>query len=447
MSPEFLTVAMFATLIIAITLGHPLAYTLAAVATLFGLLDSGGDVAGLFNMFANNAWGLMNNYTLVAIPLFILMAQLLDRSKVADELFETLFVVLGGLKGGLGLAVVVVCTVFAATTGIIGASVVAMGLLATPALMKKDYQKEMSAGIICAAGTLGILIPPSIMMVVYGGLTGMKETSVGNLFAGAIFPGLLLAGLYFAYILIRCNINPQLGPPITKEEASKWSATQKIVLTLKSLIPPMALILAVMGTILAGIATPTEAAALGAFGAMILAIANKKFNWTVLKESAHATMSTTAMVMMLFIGGKFFSTVFLSMGGGDVVADVLVGSGMSRWAVLFIMMAIVFLMGMFIDWAAILLVTVPIFMPIAMELDFNPLWFSILLCVNLQTSFLTPPFGYALFYFKGVAPEGYTMGHIYRGIIPFVLLQILGMIVLGLFPGLVTWLPSIFFGN
>ncbi|MFW2367675.1 MAG: TRAP transporter large permease subunit, partial [Desulforhopalus sp.] len=205
MSPEILTVAMFATLIVAITFGHPLAYTLAAVATLFGLIDNGWDVAGLFDMFANNAWGLMNNYVLVAIPLFILMAQLLDRSKVADELFETLFVVLGGLKGGLGLAVVVVCTVFAATTGIIGASVVAMGLLATPALMKKEYQKEMSAGIICAAGTLGILIPPSIMMVVYGGLTGMKETSVGNLFAGAIFPGLLLASLYFAYILIRCN--------------------------------------------------------------------------------------------------------------------------------------------------------------------------------------------------------------------------------------------------
>jgi len=447
MSPEILTVAMFATLIVAITLGHPLAYTLAAVATLFGLIDNGGDVASLFNMFANNTWGLMNNYVLVAIPLFILMAQLLDRSKVADKLFETLFVVLGGLKGGLGLAVVVVCTVFAATTGIIGASVVAMGLLATPALMKKNYQKEMSAGIICAAGTLGILIPPSIMMVVYGGLTGMKETSVGNLFAGAIFPGLLLASLYFGYILIRCNINPKLGPPISKEEASKWSPLQKTILTLKCLIPPMALILAVMGTILAGVATPTEAAALGAFGAMILAIANKKFNWTVLKESAHATMSTTAMVMMLFIGGKFFSTVFLSMGGGDVVADVLVGSGMNRWSILFIMMAIVFLMGMFIDWAAILLVTVPIFMPIAMELDFNPLWFSILLCVNLQTSFLTPPFGYALFYFKGVAPEGFTMGHIYRGILPFVMLQILGLIILGFFPGIVTWLPSIFFGT
>jgi tripartite ATP-independent transporter DctM subunit len=447
MSPEILTVAMFGTLILAITLGHPLAYTLAAVATLFGLIDNGFDVAGLFDMFANNAWGLMNNYVLVAIPLFILMAQLLDRSKVADELFETLFVVLGGLKGGLGLAVVVVCTVFAATTGIIGASVVAMGLLATPALMKKGYQKEMSAGIICAAGTLGILIPPSIMMVVYGGLTGLKETSVGNLFAASILPGLLLASLYFIYILIRCTINPKLGPPISKEEASKWSMTQKIVLTLKSLLPPMALILAVMGTILAGVATPTEAAALGALGALVLAIFNGKFNWQVMKESAHATMSTTAMVMMLFIGGKFFSTVFLSMGGGDVVADVLVGSGMNRYAVLLIMMGIVFLMGMFIDWAAILLVTVPIFMPIAMELDFDPLWFSILLCVNLQTSFLTPPFGYALFYFKGVAPEGYTMGHVYRGIMPFVLLQILGLIILAVFPPIITWLPNLFFGS
>ena len=446
MSPEILTVAMFATLIVSIVLGHPLAYTLAAVATLFGLIDNGWDVAALFDMFANNAYGLMENYVLVAIPLFILMAQLLDRSKVSDELFESLYVVLGGLKGGLGLAVVVVCTVFAATTGIIGASVVAMGLLATPALMKKGYQKEMSAGIICAAGTLGILIPPSIMMVVYGGLTGMKETSVGNLFAGAILPGLLLAGLYFGYILVRCNINPKLGPPISKEESAKYSGAQKMAMTLKSLIPPMALILAVMGTILAGIATPTEAAALGALGALILAIVSRKFSWQVMKESAYATMSTTSMVMMLFIGGKFFSTVFLSMGGGDVVADLLIGSGLNRYAVLIIMMGIVFIMGMFIDWAAILLVTVPIFMPIAMELDFNPLWFSMLLCVNLQTSFLTPPFGYALFYFKGVAPEDYTMGHVYRGIMPFVMIQLVGLGLLAMFPGIVTYLPELFFG-
>ena len=286
MSLEMMTLAMFGVLILVICTGLPLAYCLAGVAVLFGLIDNGWNVPGLFDMFANNAWGLMNNYVLVAIPLFILMAQLLDRSKVAEQLFEALYIVLGGIKGGLGLAVVVVCTVFAATTGIIGASVVAMGLLATPALLKKGYQKELTAGIICSAGTLGILIPPSIMMVIYGGLTGLKETSVGNLFAGAILPGLLLSGLYFLFILIRCGINPELGPPVSREEAGRWSARQKWAMTLKSLIPPLALILAVMGTILAGIATPTEAAGLGAAGAALLAVANRKLNWRVIRESS-----------------------------------------------------------------------------------------------------------------------------------------------------------------
>jgi tripartite ATP-independent transporter DctM subunit len=447
MSLEFLTVAMFATLIFAIALGHPLAYTLAAVATLFGLIDNGFNLAGLFDMFANNTWGLMDNYVLVAIPLFILMAQLLDRSKVSESLFEALYVVLGGLKGGLGLAVVVVSTVFAATTGIIGASVVAMGLLATPALMKKGYQKELSAGIICASGTLGILIPPSIMMVVFGGLTGLKETSVGALFAGAIIPGLILSTLYFLYVLIRCRINPELGPPIGKKEAGSYTSGQKLGMTAKSLVPPLALILAVMGTILGGVATPTEAAGLGATGALLLALFNRKLTWTVLKESSWATLKTTSMVMMLFIGGKFFSTVFISMGGGDVVSDLLIGSGLNRWLVFFIMMLIVFIMGMFIDWAAILFITVPIFLPIAMELEFNPLWFAMLMCVNLQTSFLTPPFGYALFYFKGVAPQEYSMSHIYRGIIPFVILQIIAIMIISVFPSLVTLLPELFFGS
>ena len=447
MSVEFMTVAMFVTLILAITLGHELAFTLAAVATLFGLIDNGFNIPSLFFMFANNAWGLFNNYTLVAIPLFIFMAQLLDQSKVAEALFEALYIVLGSVRGGLGLAVVVVCTVFAATTGIIGASVVAMGLLAAPALVGKGYQKELTSGIICASGTLGILIPPSIMMVVYGGLTGLKETSVGNLFAGAILPGLILSGLYFAYITVRCLINPKLGPSISKEEASKWSARQKWLMTLKSLVPPLGLILMVMGTILAGIATPTEAAGLGALGAFILALFNRAVSWKMIVKASRATMKTTAMVMTLFIGGMFFSTVFLSMGGGDVVADLFIGSGMNRWLSLAIMMGIVFMMGMFIDWAAILLVTVPIFMPIAMELGFDPLWFAILMCVNLQTSFLTPPFGYALFYFAGVAPPGYTMMHIYRGIIPFVILQLIGLLVIGSFPELATYLPDLFFGR
>lgn len=444
MSPEILTILMFATLIVAIALGHPLAYTLAAVAALFGLIDNGFNIPALFDMFANNSWGLMQNYVIVAVPLFIMMAQVLDRSKVSEKLFESLYIVLGGLKGGLGLAVVVVSTVFAATTGIIGASVVAMGLMAGPALISKGYQKELTSGIICASGTLGILIPPSIMLVVYGGLTGFKETSVGNLFAGAILPGLLLASLYFTYIIVRCHLNPKLGPPLDKGGRT-YSAIEKWSMTLKSLVPPLGLILAVMGTILSGIATPTEAAALGVVGAMILALFNRQLNWKVLKEASLSTYRTTAMIMMLFIGGKFFSTVFLSIGGGDVVADFLLGGGLSRYAVLTIMMAIVFFMGMFIDWAAILLVTVPVFTPIAMELDFNPLWFAMLMCVNLQTSFLTPPFGYALFYFKGVAPEGINIGHIYRGIIPFVGLQLLGLAIMIIFPEIITWLPEVLF--
>lgn len=447
MSVEFLTVAMFALLLVSISLGHPLAYTLAGVATLFGLIDYGFNLTGLFMQFSNLAWGLMNNYTLVAIPLFIFMANLLDSSKVSDELFEALYVVLGSLKGGLGLAVIAVCTVFAATTGIIGASVVGMTLLAGPAMIQRGYQRELTAGLICSAGSLGILIPPSIMMVVFAGLAGMKETTVGNLFAAAILPGFILSCFFMLYTWVRCTLNPALGPPIGKAEAAKYTATRKWAMTIKSLLPPAALIFAVMGTILLGVVTATEAAAMGALGALILALVKRKLTWPVVKRACIATLKTTSMVMLLFIGGTFFSSVFLGMGGGDVVSELLVGSGLNRWLVFFIMMFIVFILGMFIDWAAILLITVPIFLPIALDLGFDPLWFAITLCVNLQCSFLTPPFGYALFYFAGVAPSGYTMVHIYRGIIPFVLLQVIGLILMTVFPQVTLWLPALFFGR
>lgn len=447
LSPEVFSVAMFVTLMALIILGHPLAFTLMTVAVVFGFISNGYNIMGQLDIFANICWGLYDNYTLVAIPLFIYMAQLLDRSGVAEELFEALYIVLGGVKGGLALAVVFVCTIMAASTGIIGASVVAMTLLAAPPMISRGYQKELTAGVICAAGTLGILIPPSIMMVVYGGLTGLKETSVGMLFAGAYIPGLILSSLYFGYIIIRCKLNPEIGPPISTEESSRYSTGHKVVMTLKSLMPPLALIIIVMGTILAGVATPTEAAGMGALGAFLLALVKGRINWPVIRDSSVQTMKVTAMVMLLFIGGNTFASVFLGAGGGDVVKELFVGSGMSESLALFIMMAIVFVLGAFIDWAAILLVTVPIFMPIAMELGLDPLWFSILMCVNLQTSFLTPPFGYALFYFMGAAPEGYTMMHIYRGIIPFVMLQVVGLIIIVLFPKLVTWLPVLAFGQ
>ncbi len=446
MTIEALTILMFMTLMASIAMGHPLAITLAAVATLFGLIDNGFNIPALLGLFANNAWGIFLNYTLVAIPLFIFMAQILDRSKVSEGLFDALYSVLGGLRGGLGMAVIVVSTVFAATTGIVGASVVAMGLMAGPALLRRGYDKSLSAGIICSSGTLGILIPPSIMLVVYGGLTGQKETSVGNLFAAAILPGLLLSGLYLLYVGVRCYMNPKLGPPIPAEDRTA-TIMQKFSMTMKHFVPPFGLILTVMGTILAGIATPTEAAALGCVGALILALVSRKLNWQVITEACIATARTTAMIMALFIGGKFFSVVFLSMGGGDVVADVLLGMDVSPYIVFAIMMAVVFFMGMFIDWAAILLVVVPIFTPIAMDLEFNPLWFAMMICINLQTSFLTPPFGYSLFYFKGVAPPEYTMGDVYKGILPFVAIQVFGLAVLMYFPQIITYLPDLFFGR
>jgi len=446
MSAELLTILMFVVLIVFITMGYPLAITLAAVATIFGLIENGFNIPALLDLFVNNIWGISQNYVLVAVPLFIYMAQILDRSKVSEGLFDALYNVLGSVRGGLGMAVIIVSTVFAATTGIIGASVVAMGLMAGPALLRRGYDLGLGSGIICSSGTLGILIPPSIMLVIYGGLTGLKETSVGNLFAAAILPGLVLSGLYMAYVGIRCAINPALGPPIPKEEDTK-SGHEKLMMTLKSFVPPFSLIVIVMGTILAGVATPTEAAALGGLGAMILAWANKHLNWAVIADASYATARTTAMIMLLFVGGKLFSVVFLSMGGGDVVADTLLGMDVHEYVVLFIMMGVVFILGMFIDWAAILLLVVPIFTPIALDLDFNPLWFAMLIIINLQTSFLTPPFGYALFYFKGVAPPEYDMITIYKGILPFIGLQVIGLALMMFFPGIITWLPSVFFSG
>jgi len=446
MSPEFLTIGMFSSLILLIALGLPLAYSLAGTAVIFGLIENGFNIDGLLGFFINNAWGTMNNFVLVAIPLFILMAQLLDRAKISDALFEALYVVMGGIRGGLGLAVVFVCVILAATTGIVGASVVGMTLLAAPKLLEKGYNKQMSAGLICSGGSLGILIPPSIMLVVFGGLTGLKETSVGALFAAAILPGLLLASLYMVYVFIVCQVKPSYGPPISKVEASGYSARQKMWMVIKSMVPPLVLILAVMGTILGGVTTPSEAAGVGVLGAAILAIARGNLNWKVIFESSKATLKTTSMVMILVLFGNLFSATFLFVGGGDVITDLLIGGNLPPGLVLFIMLFAVFVLGMFIDWVAILLVCLPVYMPVCMELGFNPLWFSMLICILLQTSFLTPPFGYALFYFAGAAPAGkYQMIDIYKGVMPFIALQIIGVLICYLFPSIITYAPSVIF--
>lgn len=440
MSPDTISYLMFLVLLIAVFLGHPLGITLGGLGIFFGIAAYG---PGAFFILANKTFGLMENYVLVAIPLFILMAQFLDKSGIAEDLYETMYVVLGPVKGGLALATIVVSTVFAATTGIIGASVVAMGLMAAPTMLAKGYNRGLVSGVITAGGTLGILIPPSIMLVVYGGLIGM---SVGKLFLAAFLPGFLLSTLYLLYVIIYATIKPEVGPPIPKEERKSLSVSAKVGMTFKSIMPPVFLILAVLGSIAAGIATPTEAAGLGCVGALILAFLNKKLNIELFVSSAIGTLKITCMVMLIFVGANFYTSIFMGVGGGEAFANLLFMISDNKWIILVIMMLIIFLLGMFVDWLGILLLCVPIFTPIAVDkFGFDPLWFALIVSVNLQMSFLTPPFGYALFYFKGVAPESVTMGDIYKGIIPFVVLQMIGLALCIIFPEIITWLPNAVF--
>ena len=436
-SPEWLTILMFSGLLLGLFMGHPLAFVLGGLAVIFGLLGWGPSI---FYLFMNRIWGVMDNYVLLAIPLFVFMAQLLESSGVAGALFKAMRYLLGPMPGGIGLTVVIVSALFAACTGIVGASVVTMGLLALPMMLQYGYQKELACGAISASGTLGILIPPSIMLVV---MANQATISVGKLFAGAVFPGIVLAGLYLIYIFIRCLLNPSLGPAISKQELAGVTYTQIFFMVIKSLVPPMILVLGVLGSIFAGIATPTEASGVGAFLAFLMVVAYGKFSWQVLKNAAINTVKINTMVIFLLCGATCFTGVFLGIGGGDVVTEFVLGLGLGKWGVFWVMMAIVFLLGMFIDWIGIVLICFPLFLPIAKQLGFDPVWFVVMIAVNLQASFLTPPFGYALFYIKGVAPSSVSLMDIYRGIVPFVLLMIIGLILCAVFPDVVLWLPSL----
>ena len=436
-SPEMITVLMFVGLLIGLFMGHPLAFVLGGLATIFGLLGWGPSV---FYIFMNRIWGTMDNYVLLAVPLFIFMAQLLDRSGVAEDLFEALRYLMGQTKGGIALAVIAVSTIFAACTGIIGASVVTMGLLAVPMMRKYKYSDELTYGSICAGGTLGILIPPSIMLVV---MASQATLSVGKLFAGALFPGFILSALYMGYIAIKCYLKPELGPPISREERAQVTNVQVAMMVLKSLVPPMILILGVLGSIFFGVATPTEASGVGAFLSFLMVIAYRKFSWHGLYEAVMQTAKTTTMVIMILCGATCFTGVFLGVGGGDVVTNFVMGLGWGKWGTFWVMMGIVFLLGMFIDWIGIVLICFPLFLPIAKQFGFDPVWFVIMMAVNLQASFLTPPFGYALFYIKGVDPEGIDIRKVYRGIVPFVILMVIGLLICASFPDAIMWLPNL----
>ena len=423
MSPEVITIGMFVGLLIGLFLGHPLAFVLGGLAAIFGFLGWG---TTSFYMFLNRTWGTMDNYILVCIPLFIFMAQMLDQSGVAEDLFDTMRYLFGPIPGGIAVAVVVVSTLFGACTGIIGASVVTMGLLSMPVMLKYDYNKQLASGAVCAGGTLGILIPPSIMLVV---MADQASTSVGKLFAGAIVPGLILSGLYIVYILIRCALKPKDGPALSQQERQAVTKLELTKMVLKSLVPPVVLVLGVLGSIFAGIATPTEAAGVGAMLAFLMTLAYGKFTFAGLKTAVINTAKTTSMVIIILVGAACFAGVFLGSGGGKVTFIV--------------MMIILFILGMFIDWIGIIMITFPVFLPIAQHLGFDKVWFVVTMAVMLQDSFLTPPFGYALFYLKGVAPPEVTTSDIYWGAFPFWRLMEMGLIIVVIWPATIMWLANL----
>ncbi len=425
-------IGMFVTLMIMLLVGYPVAFTLGSVALLFGSIFLGLD---FFNLLPLQIWGTMNNFTLLAVPLFIFMGVTLDKSGLAEDLLETMGLLFGKMRGGLAVSVVIVGALLAATTGIVGATVVTMGIIALPTMLKRHYSPLLATGTIAASGTLGQIIPPSIILILLGDVMGVP---VGRLFVGAVVPGTILITLFLLYILGLAWIKPDIAPAL-KNNASEH-LFKKVVFTL---LPPLLLIISVLGSIFAGIASPTESAAVGALGAMILSAAHKQLTMNRLKAAMQLTVRLTSMVFMILIGAIAFGLVFRGMGGDTLVREVMTNIPGGVWGFMFASMLLIFILGFFLDFLQICFIVVPIIAPIANLLGIDLLWLAVLIGLNLQTSFLTPPFGFSLFYLKAVAPPEIRIQDIYRGIIPFVMIQILTLILLILFPKLVTWLPDL----
>jgi len=436
-SPETATVLMFGGIILGILLGYPLAFSLSGVSMIMGLLFGG---TGVFDMFYLRLYGIITEYVFLAFPLFVFMGIMVERSGVTERLFGSLYLLLGGFRGGLAIATLLLGVIVAASVGVIGASVVMLGLIALPAMVGRKYNKAMASGTICAGGTLGILIPPSVMLVVYGPTANI---SVGELFMGAFVPGFLLASLYIGYIAIRCALIPEDGPAMPREERTvPWG--KKMTLLFTSLLPPVVLILAVLGTIFFGIAAPTEAAAMGALGAMLLALGYGKLNLRNVWDTTFQTMHTTSMALFIAVGANMFTGMFLSLGCGDVLTNMITGFPLGIWGIFALIMLILLVLGMFIDWIGIVLVMVPLVTPIGDALGFDRLWFAMMVVVNLQLSFISPPFAYAIFFLRGIIPDemGIDTSTIIRGVLPFMALIAVGLILMVIFPEIILWLPN-----
>ncbi len=448
MSDPILALVMLGLFIFVILLGFPIAFTLMAMGVSFGyyayyqpgqsLLDN-----RVFYLFTQNTYSIMSSDVLVAVPLFLFMGYIIERSNILEQLFYSLRVALRAVPGALAVAALLTCAMFATATGIVGAVVTLMGLLALPVMLKAGYDQRLSSGVICAGGTLGILIPPSIMLIVYAAATG---TSVVRLYAAALLPGFLLAGLYILFVIGRAWQNPALAPKLSKEE-SDVSFTRTVLLLVKAFFPLAALITAVLGSILFGLATPTEAAAVGALGGLILAAAYRALTWGRLRESVYLTARTSAMVCYLFVGSWTFSSIFSYLGGEAVIKDFVLYLDLTPVTFLILAQVIIFLLGWPLEWSEIIIIFVPIFLPLVTHFGIDPILFGILVALNLQTSFLTPPMAMSAYYLKGIAPPNLLLSTIFKGCLPFLGMVIVAMVMVYVFPSLVFFLPDLFYGG
>jgi tripartite ATP-independent transporter DctM subunit len=429
---EYYALGMFVVIIPALLLGYPVAFTLGAVSIFFGTFALGID---FFQLLPLRIWGIMTNFTLLAVPLFVLMGVILEKSGLAQDLLETSAALFGKKKGGLAIAVILVGALLAATTGVAGATVVTMGVIALPTMLRHGYDRSLACGTIAASGTLGQVIPPSIVAILLADIMGVP---VGRLFMATLLPGLVLVGLYISYVMVISRKNPLVAPAITLKEGTLSRAE-----IIKSLTPPLVLMLSVLGSIFLGIASPTESAALGALGAILIAVSRKRMRWSILNSAALETVKLTSMVFLILVGATAFGLVFKSLGGDHAVSSFFYSTGDgSQLTFVIVSMVVIFILGFFLDFVEICFIVVPILEPIARSLGIDLLWFALIIAVNLQTSFLTPPFGFSLFYLKAVSPPEIKLSHIYKGITPFVLIQIIVLALIISFPNAILWLPN-----
>jgi len=436
MSPEVASMIMLGFVVVGIILGIPVAYVLCGLPLIFGFIFFGGKI---FPMYVSMGYSMLRTYSLVCVPLFIFMGTILERSGVAENLYKTLFYILGGIRGGLAVITIIVGTIFGACTGIVGAAIVTIGLLALPSMLKYGYHKELACGPVLCSGGLGLLIPPSLVMILYGSTAGLN---IATLFIGGVGPGILLAVLFIVFILIRVRFKPGMAPVVSPEERAGVTGPQLARMVVVSVLPPIFLIFAVMGTLFMGIAGPSEAGAMGAIGALIVCAIGRRLSWKVIQDSLMSALRITSFVLFIVLGGKMFQGVFMRLGGGDVISEALLGMPGGSFGVMIGALAIVWIAGCFMDYLALIYILAPILHPLMVSVGVDPIYFGCMFATALQIGNMTPPFAYSVFYLKGIAPPGITIGDLYRAAVPFVILQTVGVVILVFVPQIILWLPG-----